>query len=110
LENNGILRITYKIAGQADVIVDDEPKDFGTYDFDLTPYLSKMSTTTVTNVSVTVEDLYGARKTATFYISVVKLVLSSNIVNNILTTSDENREIAFECTPSGGSSLYNKQV
>ena len=21
-----------------------------------------------------------------------------------------NREIAFECTPSGGSSLYNKQV
>lgn len=110
LENNGILRITYKIAGQADVIVDDEPKDFGTYSFDLAPYLSKMSTTTVTNVSVTVEDLYGARKTATFYISVVKLILSSNIPNTILTTSDENREIAFECTPSGGSSLFNKQV
>ena len=108
MPDNGIALITYKIAGQSEVITDADFKDFGTIEFDLAPYLSKMSTTQVTNVSITVEDLYGARKTQTFYVSVVKLTLTSEITETILTTS--TGIISYQCTPSGGSSLSNKEV
>ena len=110
LENNSILRITYKIAGLSDIIVDDNIKNFGTHSFNLAPYLSRMSTSSTTRVSINVEDLYGGKGTADFYVSVIKLTLTSNITRSILTTSDENREIAYECTPSGGSTLSNRQV
>lgn len=108
MPDNGITLITYKIAGQSEVITNTDFQDFGTIEFDLAPYLSKMSTTTVTNVSITVEDLYGARKTAIFYVSVVKLILTSDIKETILTTP--TGIISYQCTPSGGSSLSNKEV
>lgn len=107
MEGNGIASITYRIAGQSEITYNNY-QQFGTIEFDLTPYLSKMSTSIATNVTITVRDVYGAVKTATFYVNVIQLSLTSNINDSILITDLPN--INYSCTPIGGGNLTDKKI
>jgi hypothetical protein len=51
LENNGIVKIIYTI-GTIATIEDTEYKDFGFVEFDLLPYISRMTTSTHTTIKV----------------------------------------------------------
>jgi hypothetical protein len=107
LEGNGIAKIKYSIGAIA-TIEDLDYKDFGIVEFDLLPYISRMTTSTYTTVKVQVEDVYGTRKTYDYYINVVQLVLSSGYKNNILMT--ETGIYNYSCLPSGGGTLTDKEV
>jgi hypothetical protein len=50
-ENNGIAKITY-IVGALDTVLDTDYHDFGVIEFDLLPYVSRMTTSTYTTVTV----------------------------------------------------------
>ena len=107
LENNGIAKIVYTIGAIA-TVEDTEYKDFGFVEFDLLPYISRMTTSTYTTVKVQVEDVYGTKKSYSYYINVLDLTLSSGYKTSILTT--DTGFYSYSCLPSGGSSLNNKEI
>ena len=108
LEGNGINKIEYRI-GALDNIVDEEFKPFGEIELDISKYLSKMSTSTTTLVSGSVYDMYGAKKSFTFYVQALELSIKSGKTESIITSKEQT--FSYACTPSGGSNvLENRQV
>lgn len=107
LEGNGIAKIKYTIGAIA-TVEDTDYKEFGIVEFDLLPYISRMTTSTYTTITVQVEDVYGVKKSYYYYINVVELALSSGYKNNILMT--ETGKYNYSCLPTGGSSLSDKEV
>jgi hypothetical protein len=85
LEGNGINKIEYRI-GALDNIIDEEFKPFGEIELDISKYLSKMSTTTTTLVSGSVYDMYGAKKSFTFYVQALELSIKSGKTESIITS------------------------
>ena len=106
-ENNGIVKITYNIGAIA-TIEDTDYKDFGVVEFDLLPYLSKMTTSAVNKISIQVVDAYNTKKTVTYSINVVKLSLSSGYKNSILMT--DTGKYDYTCLPSGGTTLNDREI
>ena len=106
-ENNYIVKMTYQI-GSSITIEDMEEHDFGNFEFDLTPHLSKLSTSNQVTMVLRVEDAYGTLKSFNYYINVIELSLTSDIKDNILIT--DNGERVYYCTPKGGNRLYNRKV
>jgi hypothetical protein len=67
LEGNGIGKIEYTI-GALDTVVDENYREFGDIELDITKYLSRMSTTSVTKITGTIYDIYNTKKTFYFYV------------------------------------------
>ena len=106
-EDNYVAKITYQI-GSGITVEDYEGYDFGNFEFDLLPYLPKLSTSNQVTMTIRVEDAFGTLKTFYYYLNVIELSLDSNIANNILTT--DNGEYVYYCTPKGGSRLKNRKI
>jgi hypothetical protein len=78
------------------------------FEFDLLPYISRMSTSNSTIVTIIITDVYGTRKTATYYINIVALSLNSEIKSNILMTTTGLYE--YQCKPIGGVTLDRRKL
>ena len=107
-EDNEITSVKYSI-GNIDTVIKNEEHEMGhTFEFDLLPYISRMSTSNSTVLTVTITDAYGTVKSATYYINVIALSLTSEIKNNILMTTTGIYE--YQCKPIGGTTLNNRQL
>ena len=107
-EGNGVGKIEYQI-GSLDIVVDEEYREFGEIQLDITKYIKNMSTTSSTKISGTVYDLYGARKPFEFLVDVLSLSLKSGKNESIITSRDQ--VLSYACTPIGGDNvLENRQI
>ena len=108
IENNGIQKIEYTVGALSGKIIDDEPKEFGEVSLDITEYIPKMSTNSFTTVSGSIWDYVGTQRKFSFTVYAVYLSLTTSTTKEILPYKVPS--FTYYCTPSGGTSLLNRQV
>ena len=108
-EGNRIETVQYFIGTQL-IYTDDKGHEFNeTINFDISPYVNLLSTSTKNTLAVKVTDVYGNEsRRKNFYFYLIELKLFSDF-NTIYKMVDET-EIPYPCKPTGGAGLNNRYI